>query len=82
VFIDTVWLLTLSCACRLLAAGAEVNARNHAGNTPLHIAVIKQDKKMIDLLIANGADLKTTNGDGNTPVRFSPVFGVNSILNE
>eukprot|EP00730_Choanoeca_flexa_P004505 TRINITY_DN11715_c0_g1_i15.p2 TRINITY_DN11715_c0_g1~~TRINITY_DN11715_c0_g1_i15.p2 ORF type:complete len:163 (+),score=15.11 TRINITY_DN11715_c0_g1_i15:858-1346(+) len=42
----------------LLAAGANVNARNQEGNTPLHIA---HSVEVAELLVAAGADIESLN---------------------
>ena len=43
----------------LLVAGADVNAKNEDGDTPLHRASVKGRKKIIELLLAKGADVNT-----------------------
>ncbi|CAM4805678.1 unnamed protein product [Rotaria magnacalcarata] len=47
----------------------EVNATDHAGNTPLHLAVQGYGDKapVVKLLILHGADISATNEDGFTP---------------
>ena len=40
-----------------LAAGADANAEDHRGGTPLQFAVGRGRKDIIELLIAKGADL-------------------------
>jgi ankyrin repeat protein len=42
----------------LLAHGADVNARQHGGWTPLHAAAQSGDEELVRLLIAAGADVK------------------------
>lgn len=67
----------------ILAAGADVNARNSFGMTPLMFVVIsggKNAKKVIKLLIDAGVDLNAVDNQGKTPLmniagaRF-PVIG-------
>jgi ankyrin repeat protein len=56
----------------LVAAGAKVNARDAAGRTPLHHAVISSDSahvaKAIPALLAAKADVNARDNDGITPL--------------
>ncbi len=45
----------LDAAKVLLAAGAEPNTVNNTGYTPLHIAVLRNDPDMVELLLTKGA---------------------------
>jgi ankyrin repeat protein len=49
----------------LLAAGADVNARNDMGMTPLHIA---QHASLVEVLVAHGADANARAQHGWTPL--------------
>jgi len=44
--------------------GADVNARDHDGNTALHMAASRGDNEMILYLVSKGADLKAVNREG------------------
>jgi ankyrin repeat protein len=48
--------------------GADVNARDHEGNTPMHYAAARGDNEMILYLISKGADVKAVNRAGQTTV--------------
>lgn len=48
----------------LLAAGADVNARNAYGQPPLHLAAYYGYESIVDQLLAAGADLRTRNMHG------------------
>ena len=52
-----------------IAAGADVNAKDGGGWTPLHHAVLfVGNKEIAELLINNGADVNAMDKDGNTPL--------------
>ena len=46
--------------------GADVNARDHEGNTALHNAAARGDVEMILYLVSKGADVKAINREGQT----------------
>jgi ankyrin repeat protein len=48
--------------------GADVNARDHEGNTALHHAAARGDNEMILYLVSKGADVKAVNRAGETTV--------------
>jgi tankyrase len=58
----------IDTATALLSSGANVNAANRWGNTPLHLAAVYERGKqpMVDLLLAHGADPTLRNSDGRT----------------
>jgi ankyrin repeat protein len=45
---------------------ADVNARDHEGNTALHHAAARGDVEMIEYLVSRGADVKVVNREGKT----------------
>ena len=47
---------------------ADVNARDHEGNTALHNAASRGDNEMIQYLVSKGADVKAVNRAGQTTV--------------
>lgn len=47
-------------------AGADVNARDHDGNTAMHHAASRGDIEMLKYLVAKGADPKLVNREGQT----------------
>ncbi len=48
--------------------GADVNAADHEGNTPVHLAASRGDNESILFLVAKGADVMRVNREGNTTV--------------
>lgn len=49
-------------------AGADVNARDHEGNTAMHHAAARGDTEMIKYLVSKGADPKAVNREGQTTI--------------
>ena len=54
-----------------LAAGADVNAKDDWGKTPLYVAALGGHKEIAELLIAKGADVNTKDVDGKTPLDWA-----------
>ena len=48
--------------------GADVNAKDKDGDTPLHDAAFRGHKEMVELLLANGADVMARDNSGLTPL--------------
>ena len=57
----------------LIAAGADVNAKDEEGKIPLRSAALKGQKEIAELLIAEGANVKGTGG--RTPLNTAIIFG-------
>jgi ankyrin repeat protein len=65
----------LRVVSRLLAAGADVNARAGGGYTPLHIVAFGGDVAMIDTLLAHGAAADARADDGKTALAIAEEKG-------
>jgi hypothetical protein len=52
------------------------------GNTPLHLAVIRNNPDIVQLLIRNGADLDAQNPAGNTPLQLAKNPNISKLLLE
>ncbi|MEO7135692.1 MAG: ankyrin repeat domain-containing protein [Vicinamibacterales bacterium] len=48
--------------------GADVNAVDHEGNTPVHLCASRGDNACIQFLVSKGADVTRINREGNTTV--------------
>ena len=70
-------------AC-LLAAGANVNARNqntHWGTTPLHAAAHANQAAIAQMLIDHGADVQALDLDGKTPLHHTTFHKAKAVAN-
>jgi uncharacterized protein len=63
----------------LLNEGIDVNEGNVVGETPLHLAISKNNKPYIQLLLENGADLNQPNAKGETPLYCAVVHQVCNV---
>jgi len=58
---------------RLLQQGAQLNARDEFGNTPLHIAVLRKQPTMLSLLLGWGADPYICDKSGDPAVTLASL---------
>ena len=69
----------------LLAAGADLEARNQGGDTPLYMAVYNPNPAIIEALLAAGADLEALEAErkrAGRPLLNSAVYNPNPAIIE
>ena len=64
----------------LLTHGAEVNAVDTTGNTPLHLAVLYGSDDLLSLLLEYGAHINAQNKEGNTPLHIACLYGSKDVI--
>jgi ankyrin repeat protein len=64
----------------LVSAGADIEAKENQGCTPLHYA--SENLKMVIDLISAGADTEAKDKNGDTPLHFASSFGYLECVQE
>lgn len=67
---DAVLLQNIAEVKRLIAAGADVNARGPHGYTLLHWGVASRNDELVEILLSAGAHVDARNDSGVTPMQF------------
>ena len=70
----------LSLVELLLAHGADPNARQHGGWTPLQAAAQHGDAAMIRVLLAHGADVEALSDDGRNAIDLAAAAGHGEVV--
>jgi ankyrin repeat protein len=65
---------------RLLENGAEVDARDQNGRTPLHGAALSRSTAISYILLANLADLEPRDEEGSTPLHLAAARGRAAVV--
>lgn len=66
-------------ASELVSSGANVNAQNGLGNTPLHNAAIQDNEILITVFLQAGTDQSTLNNDGKIAKELLPEGSSNAM---
>ncbi|MBO9482524.1 ankyrin repeat domain-containing protein [Salinisphaera sp. G21_0] len=72
-------IMLLKC---LLNHGADINARNHFGHTPLCIAIFNNELLAVNILLAEGADPNIPDKDGSTALDFAVLRWSASMVDD
>ena len=64
----------------LLKNGADVNAKNKDGDTPLHHAARNSNYNTVEVLLKNGADVNAKNKNGDTPLHWAEKESMKRLL--
>ena len=64
----------------LVKAGADVNARDDKGDTPLHHALQRMAGQEARYLIKKGANIRAESAEGVTPLQLAVEKGVEDVL--
>lgn len=68
-----VWVGNAEAVKHLLSKGADINAEDSEGITPLLLAVFKDRTEIATVLIEQGADINASAHDGTTPLMMSRI---------
>jgi ankyrin repeat protein len=66
----------------LVAAGAEVNAKNESGETPLIVAAIQGRNDFSAMLIENGADVNAVDNSEHSATYYAAEGGFTGITEQ
>jgi hypothetical protein len=66
---------------RLLDRGADINAQNVHGMTPLHISILWNVPDITMLLLERGADVSKRDRSGSTPLHLAANKGIIKVIN-
>lgn len=65
----------------LVEHGAEVHAKNHNGDTALHLASSSGHIEVVKILVEEGADVHAKDKGGRTVLHLASKIGIGDIFN-
>lgn len=69
-----------SLYAHLLEKGADIEAKDNSGRTPLRVAVDRQQIRVVEFLIEKGAEVQTKDNNHSTPLHAAGAGGVTPIV--
>jgi len=72
----------ISIAEALVSAGADINALDRHGSSPLHLACDTDKSEIVDLLLENKADVNIVNSSGETPLFRAASRNLLDVVNK
>ena len=79
-FISAAWQgRAHTVAFHLWLGEVNINSRDASGRTPLHMAAIRGNQVMAEMLLTNGAQVNAEDADGWTPLRWATASGSHEV---
>jgi len=70
----------LAAVAEMLALKCPANVLSTCGEAPLHLAIYKRDRVMLDMLLASGANIMFPNRNGDTAFHVAARLGLVSFI--
>ena len=80
ILLHAAWVGDIERIQSLVSRGADVDAKDKDGDTPLHSAVSFDYYDVVELLIEEGANVNTKNQKGKTPLSLAKDKGSEEIV--